>query len=181
MESRPGVNSDYILTQQADKALRYRQLPPEADGYRPVAGGINERSDVGSHYACVGRARIECGTRRHDAPIRSAVVEKIAALGGVETGLTWSTVVEFRVELILEGQRWVPSRMKRCIRSRKCPLPHGMVVRYDPPFDLSGPSEGRHSPDTRRASQAGTPVGENPKRGGDSVPEEEYDMTGRYD
>ena len=53
-------------------------------------------------------------------------------------------------------------------------------MRYDPPFDLSGPSEGRHSPDTRRASQAGIPVGENPKRGGDSVPEEEYEMTGRY-
>jgi len=26
--------SDYILVQQADKAVRYRQLPPEADGYR---------------------------------------------------------------------------------------------------------------------------------------------------
>jgi len=26
--------SDYILTQQADKVVRYRQLPPEADGYR---------------------------------------------------------------------------------------------------------------------------------------------------
>ena len=60
--------SDYILTQQADKAVRYRQLPPEADGYRPVAGGINERSEVGNYYACFGRARIECGTRRHDAP-----------------------------------------------------------------------------------------------------------------
>ena len=37
--------SDYILAQQADKAIRYRQLPPEAEGFRlALAKSLNGRT-----------------------------------------------------------------------------------------------------------------------------------------
>ena len=78
--------SDYILVQQADKALRYKQLPPEAEGFRlvsRVAGSHNTQTVISALYARkVGRERGGA-----IVPIRSGVLERIRASLGVEASL----------------------------------------------------------------------------------------------
>ncbi|MGB7846199.1 MAG: helix-turn-helix domain-containing protein [Candidatus Acidiferrum sp.] len=79
--------SDYILAQQADKAVRYRQLPPEADGYRLLlAESTSGQKSESNTLALDVRAwsAEEGGTI---LPIRSAVIEKIALSGASRSNL----------------------------------------------------------------------------------------------
>jgi len=79
--------SDYILTQQADKVVRYRQLPPEADGYRLLLAESTsgERSESNTFALHVPAFSAEQGDTI--LPIRSAVVERIARSAASEPGL----------------------------------------------------------------------------------------------
>ncbi len=79
--------SDYILVQQADKALRYKQLPPEAEGFRLVLA-----KSLGSHNTQTVISALDArrvGPERGGAivPIRSGVLERIRASLGVEASL----------------------------------------------------------------------------------------------
>jgi len=77
--------------------VRLARNEPSFGGSRlsAVARGINERSEVGNQHGCFGRARIECGTRRHDSSHKIRCGRKNSATGGVETRFTWSTLVEY--------------------------------------------------------------------------------------
>jgi excisionase family DNA binding protein len=79
--------SDYILVQQADKAVRYGQLPPEAEGFRLVLG-----KSLGSHntqtvLSALGARRVGPEPGGAIVPIRSGVLERIRAPLGVEASL----------------------------------------------------------------------------------------------
>jgi hypothetical protein len=52
--------SDYILVQQGDKAVRYKQLPPEAEGFRlALAQSIGSQSSERDTAAtCVGHVQL---------------------------------------------------------------------------------------------------------------------------
>jgi len=70
--------SDYILTQQADKAVRYRQLPPEADGYRLLLAESTSGQKSESNTLALDVRALSAVQGGTILPVRSAVVEKIA-------------------------------------------------------------------------------------------------------
>ena len=61
---------------------RGTNLPSAGRWLSAVARGINERSEVGNQYACFGRARIECGTSRHDSSHKIRCGRENSAIGG---------------------------------------------------------------------------------------------------
>jgi excisionase family DNA binding protein len=70
--------SDYILAQQADRAVRYRQLPPEADGYRLLLAESTSSQKSESNTLALDVHALSAEEGGMILPIRSAVVEKIA-------------------------------------------------------------------------------------------------------
>lgn len=70
--------SDYILAQQADKAVRYRQLPPEADGYRLLLAESTSGQKSESNTLALDVRALSAVQGGTILPIRSAVVEKTA-------------------------------------------------------------------------------------------------------
>ena len=70
--------SDYILAQQADKAVRYGQLPPEADGYRLLLAESTSGQKSESNTLALDVRALSAVQGGTILPIRSAVVEKTA-------------------------------------------------------------------------------------------------------
>jgi excisionase family DNA binding protein len=76
--------SDYILAQQADKAIRYRQLPPEAEGFRlALAKSLNGQSSESETSGEVLRVASSSTT----PGIRNALFEDVTGSLGSEPDL----------------------------------------------------------------------------------------------
>lgn len=87
--------SDYILVQQADKAVRYNQLPPDAEVVRrALLNSCSSVSEVTSDFSARFKARLNLETGVAAALERSGVVSGIAEgrafvqPRGVENGAT---------------------------------------------------------------------------------------------
>ena len=79
--------SDYVLLQQADKAVRYKQLPPEAEGFRLAFAKSIGPEGSERDTAATGVSAVSAERRGTILSARSSVVAKVSRLLGSEPDL----------------------------------------------------------------------------------------------